>query len=139
MSKESGFFKSTEPFRCIVAGSRTFDDYEHLEATLNLLLCLKDKVQIVSGGANGADKLGERYAKENGHEFKLFPADWDKHGKAAGPIRNEEMAKNADGCVVFWDGKSKGTKNMIDVAKRYNLKLHIEPMLNRITERKDAQ
>jgi hypothetical protein len=113
-------------FKCIVAGGRSFDDYEHLKATLDLYLCLKTNIEIVSGGASGADKLGERWANEKGIDIKLFPADWDTYGRAAGPIRNEEMAKYADACIVFWDGKSKGTLSMIESAKRYKLKLVIE-------------
>jgi hypothetical protein len=116
-------------FKCIVAGGRDFYDYKHLEATLNLYLCHKSNIEIVSGGASGADSLGERYAKEKGHKLKVFKADWDKHGKAAGPIRNEEMAKYADGLIAFWDGESKGTKSMIGYAKKYNLKIHVEKPL----------
>jgi hypothetical protein len=115
-----------ERFRCIVAGCRDFNNYKYLEATLNLYLCLKTNLEIVSGGANGADKLGERWAKEKGCDLRIFPADWNKHGKAAGPIRNEEMAKYADGCIVFWNGESKGTKNMIELAEKYKLRLVIE-------------
>ena len=71
---------------------------------------------VVSGTAEGADKLGEEWAEERQVACKRFPADWNKHGKAAGPIRNSQMADNADMCVVFWDGISKGTKNMIQTA-----------------------
>jgi NADPH-dependent 7-cyano-7-deazaguanine reductase QueF-like protein len=56
----------------------------------------------------------EQYAKENRIELKVFPADWNKHGRAAGPIRNAQMGDYADQLVAVWDGKSKGTKNMID-------------------------
>lgn len=115
-----------ELFKCIVAGSRSFNDYDYLKSVLNLLLCLKKNLEIVSGGADGADKLGEQYAKEKGCKLKIFPADWNKHGKSAGPIRNEEMAKYADACIVFWDGKSKGTDSMIKLAKRHNLRLVVE-------------
>lgn len=113
-------------FKCIIAGGREFDDYELLKTVCNMMLCLKNDVEIVYGGANGADKLGKEYAEEKGYSVKPFPANWTLHGKAAGPIRNEEMAQYADGCIVFWDGKSKGTKSMIDFANKYKLKLHIE-------------
>jgi len=135
-------------FRCIVAGCRTFRDYKYLEATLNLYLCLKTNLEIVSGGQvsiddktgekYGADYLGEQYAKNNKFHLKVFPADWNKYGKAAGPMRNEEMAKYADGCICFWDNKSKGTKSMIELAKRYELKLVVVTdwiKQNSITER----
>jgi hypothetical protein len=126
-------------FKCIVAGGRDFADYEHLKATLNLILCRKTNLEIVSGGANGADKLGERWAKENGHGIKIFPADWKMFGRFAGPFRNEEMAKYADGCIVFWDGKSRGTKSMIKFAKQYKLKLHIESYIDLPNSEQSAQ
>jgi hypothetical protein len=69
--------------------------------------------------------LGELYANENNIKIIEFPADWEKFGKKAGYIRNEEMAKYSDSCIVFWDGKSKGTKHMIELAKKYNLNLKI--------------
>lgn len=82
-------------------------------------------IQIVSGGARGADKLGELYAHTNLHSLKVFPADWEKFGKSAGYIRNEEMAKYADCLVAFWDGKSRGTKHMIDLAHKHGLQVRV--------------
>lgn len=114
--------------RVIVAGSRDFDDYGLLCEKLDYYLRnhpFPEDVVILSGCCAGADKLGERYAEDNGHEIMHFPAEWNKHGKAAGPIRNEEMAKCADACVVFWDGRSTGSKNMIDLATQYKLKLRV--------------
>lgn len=70
--------------------------------------------EIISGGATGIDSCGEQYAKECKILLALFPAEWNTHGKAAGPIRNKKMADYADYLVAFWDGKSKGTKNMIN-------------------------
>lgn len=85
------------------------------------------EIEIVCGEAKGADSLGKRYAKEHGCAIKSFPADWNKNGKAAGPIRNEEMAIYAEGggAVVFWDGESKGSLDMINRAKAHNLKLRV--------------
>ena len=103
--------------KVIIAGSRLFKDYELLRQKCDQALLNKLDVEIVSGGCEGADKLGERYAVERGCSIKEMPADWKKHGKSAGPIRNEQMAKYADALIAFWDGKSKGTKNMIDLAK----------------------
>jgi hypothetical protein len=65
--------------------------------------------------------MGEEWAKKNGCPVKLFPADWNTHGTAAGPIRNKQMAEYADGLIAFWDRKSKGTKNMIDTAISHGL------------------
>jgi hypothetical protein len=109
--------------KVIIAGGRTFYDYDLLCKTCDNALRLQREVEIVSGTANGADKLGEKYAKEKGYPIKQFPANWDKYGKSAGYKRNEEMAKYADALIAFWDGKSKGTKHMIELANRYGLKV----------------
>ena len=113
-------------FRVIVAGSRTFDDYGRLEHTLDHLLSrTTDSVEIVCGTARGADTLGERYGLSRGMAVRYFPADWDKYGRAAGYRRNEQMAQYADALVAFWDGQSRGTKHMIDLAQKYNLKCRV--------------
>jgi len=112
-------------FRVIVAGGRDFFDYQLLKSKLDTLLSQKNNVVIVSGGAKGADSLGEKYAREHNLLISHYPALWDKHGTRAGYIRNEEMAKNADAVVCFWDGLSSGTQHMIDTAKSMNLKLRI--------------
>lgn len=75
--------------------------------------------------ARGADLLGEKYAVERGYHVDRYPADWNGLGKRAGYIRNEQMARNADALVAFWDGQSRGTKHMIDLASRYGLKIRI--------------
>ncbi len=113
-------------FKVIIAGGRDFKDYDLLKTKLNKILSnINTPIVIVSGKARGADSLGERYAKEMGYEIAEFPANWDKYGKRAGYIRNEEMAKYAEACVCFWDGKSKGTKHMIDLTNKHNLKLRV--------------
>jgi len=113
--------------RVIVAGGRHFQDYGLLTVKLNSILSAtpKAEIEIVSGGAPGADSLGAKYAKENNIPYRYFEANWQAHGKAAGPIRNEEMAKYATHCVCFWDGESKGTKSMIELAGQYKLQLRI--------------
>ena len=73
---------------------------------------------IIAGGRDFSDY-------ENGWEVLSFPADWDKYGKAAGYKRNDEMARNADALIAFWDGKSRGTRHMIDLAKKYGLQTRI--------------
>jgi YspA, cpYpsA-related SLOG family len=113
-------------FKVIVAGSRSFNNYDLLKKTLDYLLQNKlPNVEIVSGGARGADKLGERYAAENNLKIKQFIPDWDAYGKSAGYRRNVEMAKYSDACVCFWDGMSRGTNHMIDIAKKEGIKLKI--------------
>jgi hypothetical protein len=79
--------------------------------------------EVVSGKASGVDKFGELWAEVHNIPVKPFPADWKSYGNAAGPIRNEEMAKYADGLIAFCKTKSKGTTNMIKQAERYNLRI----------------
>ena len=113
-------------FKLIVAGSRDFTDYSFAKQRLeHLLQNITDEIEIVSGRARGADLLGERFAKEKGYKIAEFPALWNEHGKVAGLLRNTEMAKYSDACVVFWKNKSNGSKHMIDQAKKFNLKLRI--------------
>lgn len=111
--------------KTIIAGSRSFTNYELLKNSCVPLLKGMSDVEIVSGTANGADKLGERYALENDYQIKRFPAQWDIYGKSAGYIRNEEMAKYANMLIAFWDGQSKGTMHMINLAKKHNLDVYI--------------
>lgn len=116
--------------RVIIAGSRDFNNYNLLNSTIsNYLKENTNNVEIISGTARGADQLGERFANEYGYQIKRFPADWNLYGKIAGPIRNREMAEYAsDGQGVlfaFWDGKSRGTKSMINLAKKFGLEVHI--------------
>ena len=108
-------------FRIIVAGSRGFEDKKLMHAKLSHLLGSKldtHSVTIISGGANGADKLGERWGAKFAHNVHRIDAPWSLFGNSAGHIRNEVMAGCADACVVFWDGESKGTAGMIAQAKK---------------------
>jgi hypothetical protein len=111
--------------KVIVAGGRDFGDQKRFDFEMNRIWkneCFSGPcLEIVSGGATGADSMGEEWAKKNGCPVKLFPADWNTHGTAAGPIRNKQMAEYADGLIAFWDRKSKGTKNMIDTAISHGL------------------
>jgi hypothetical protein len=116
-------------YKIIVAGGREFNDFELLRREF-IAFCLERKygshdIEIVSGTAKGADKLGERLAELYEIPVNRMPADWDTHGKSAGYRRNADMAAYADACIVFWDGESKGTKHMIDLAKKAGLELHV--------------
>ena len=110
--------------KVIIAGSRNFNDYNLLKSSCDNLLTQFTNIEIVSGTARGADKLGERYAREKGYSIKEFPANWSL-GKSAGYIRNDEMAQYADMLIAFWDGTSKGTKHMIDLANKRGIKVEI--------------
>jgi hypothetical protein len=108
--------------KLILAGGRTFTDAIMLARTLNKFT---DITEIVSGTANGADKCGEQWATSNGIKIKRFPADWDLYGRSAGHLRNAEMAEYGDRLLAFWDGKSKGTKNMIDIATKKGMLVEV--------------
>ncbi len=114
--------------KIIIAGSRTFTDYVFLKSKMDEIVRGMDKTKmvVVSGHARGADYLGERWARENGIEVEQHPARWDTYGKAAGPIRNQEMADSAGSegmLVAFPIGDSKGTMDMIRRAKRKGMKV----------------
>ena len=115
--------------RIVIAGSRDFKDYDFLkEKMFPIISRLRIKgynVIIVSGKANGADTLGEKFAEELGLDIEEYPADWDRYQKSAGFIRNEQMAKVAHLVVVFWDGKSEGTKHMMNLAVKHKKKLRV--------------
>jgi hypothetical protein len=98
--------------RVIIAGSRSITDYKLVELAVTHS---GYKIQcVISGTAHGVDKLGEKWAELHNACILRMPADWMKFGKAAGMIRNGEMAKIADAAVILHDGSSKGTKNMIE-------------------------
>lgn len=130
--------------RVIIAGSRSFNNYDIVKSYCDKILKLRPGIEVVSGGAKGVDTLGERYAFERGYAVKSFLPNWDLYGKSAGYIRNEQMARYArfgdrgekldhilgdknsiGGLIAFWDQKSRGTKHMIDLAYKYNLKIRI--------------
>lgn len=115
--------------RIVVAGCRNFDDYAQAKEYIDFCIQnirYKYTLIFLSGCCSGTDSLGERYAKEHNYSIEYHQAHWDKYGKAAGPIRNDEMARLCDYVICFWDGKSKGTLSMINCAKKYNKKINIK-------------
>ena len=104
--------------KCVIAGSRGIDNYELLEQAFTLCPWSGKITEIVSGGARGIDAMGERFANEMGLDLTKFPADWDIYGSFAGHKRNKEMAEYTDIALILWDGKSRGTKNMIEQMKK---------------------
>lgn len=109
--------------RTIIAGSRKCLDY-------SVVLCAIEEskfeiTSVLSGGAKGVDTLAIRYAKRNNKPYRIINAKWEHEGKAAGYLRNARMAAVADALIAVWDGKSRGTKNMIDIARRKGLQVFI--------------
>jgi hypothetical protein len=109
--------------RVIIAGSRGITDLATVSKAVS------DSgfavTQVVSGGARGVDKLGEIWAKNHDIPVKVYPAQWDKYGKSAGYKRNVIMADNADALVAVWDGVSRGTGHMINIARDKGLKVYV--------------
>lgn len=102
--------------RIIIAGSRNITDKKLVESVIEN--CLYPIDQIVCGGAKGVDLLGKEWAESQGIDVALFLPDWNKYGKGAGMVRNMEMGNYADALITIWDGKSRGTKHMIDYMRR---------------------
>jgi hypothetical protein len=110
--------------KTIIAGGRDINDYQLvLDAVKESQFAIST---VVSGGAKGVDTLGERYATEMNLQLNVFVPDWDTHGRAAGPIRNRKMAENAEALIAIWDGKSRGTKNMIETARKLGLYVYVK-------------
>ena len=107
----------------IIAGSRTYTDYEGLLTAL--ASCPWTPTTVISGGARGVDRMGEQWAAEQKISLKIFTAHWDLFGKRAGYIRNEAMAGQAEALIALWDYQSKGTRNMIEIARRKGLKVFV--------------
>ena len=99
-----------------IVGGRNFDDYGRLRNFADYFIDSDDD-SIVSGGAKGADTLGKKYARDNYLSTATFLPDWDKYGKSAGFIRNQQIVDACDMVLAFWDGKSKGTQDTINKAK----------------------
>lgn len=111
--------------RTIIAGSRGLASYNTMLRAIDAIRPNWTPTVVVSGTAQGADRLGERWANENGVPVERFPADWDRYGKRAGYLRNEQMADHAEALLALWDGKSRGTKHMIDIANRKGLLIYV--------------
>lgn len=113
-----------EERRLLVCGSRGITDKDWIFSQIESywyehLACYSDPIMI-EGAARGVDLIAKAYAVENNWEVEEYPAEWDKYGRGAGYIRNDIMVKAADEVLILWDGESRGTKNDIDLCKKYN-------------------
>ena len=109
--------------RTIIAGSRSIIDLKYIVAAVKESTF--DISVIIEGEANGVDVLVWRYGMINNIPVEPFLAKWNEFGKSAGYKRNVEMANNAEALILVWDGKSKGSKHMLDVAKTKGLKTFV--------------
>jgi uncharacterized protein (DUF1778 family) len=126
----ASFSKGLEKLRCVVAGSRGITSLDVVRAAVAGAPFFDRVGTIGSGGARGVDTLAGVVAAELGLPFVEMPADWDQHGKRAGYLRNAEMAVWAKetppgALVAAWDGFSRGTRHMIDLANEHGLLVHI--------------
>ena len=125
----------------VIAGSRSIVDYHPFEKEMDFIMDVMFKGRlgtgvpvreehevinpvIISGTARGPDKLGERWAGLRGFPVLRMPADWSKHGKKAGYIRNQKMVTLSDAVIVFWDGVSRGTRHTMNLAKEMGKPLY---------------
>lgn len=125
-------------FKVIIAGSRSFRNYELLKHKCDEILKNKEDIVVVSGCASGADAFGVIYANERGFGIEKYPADWEKYGKSAGYRRNEIMAAKAEALIAFWDGQSKGTAHMIKLAQEKGLKVRVVRFGNPQNNKEDS-
>lgn len=110
--------------RIVISGSRHIQDAEWVERKLCGYLGSGDLV-VTGGCRRGVDKIAHEWARRMFCQTEVRMADWDKHGKAAGPIRNAKMMEDADLLIAFWDGVSRGTKSAIDEARKRGVETHI--------------
>jgi hypothetical protein len=110
--------------RIIIAGSRSAP-HEQVNRAIDRCPWIGFASEVVSGTANGADQAGEKWAEQHGVRVHQMPADWSEHGKRAGPLRNEAMADLAQGLIAVWDGRSAGTRHMIEIARKRGLRIFV--------------
>ena len=103
--------------KVVIFGSRDITDYALVERAVEESGIYGRVTEIVSGLARGVDTLALEYALKHGFPVKKFPADWKKFGRSAGPRRNEQMAEYSDYGVAVWDGRSRGTRHMMELMK----------------------
>lgn len=114
--------------KLIVSGSRNVTDIDIIGEAFRRspYINYSGTIEIVHGDCRGVDRLAEEYFSNMPNcTIRAFPADWDLYGRKAGPIRNRHMAQYSDALLAIWDGQSRGTKNMIDVANELNLRVFV--------------
>jgi hypothetical protein len=105
--------------KVVICGSRDLQNYQLVEETVTRSGF--EISTVLSGGSRGVDRLGIAFARNHHHSVQVFMPEWERLGKRAGMVRNREMARAAEAVIAIWDGQSRGTRNMIELASRHNL------------------
>lgn len=106
-----------------IVGSRSFSDYALLKASI--LKSFPEVSIVVSGGAKGADQMGQKFAEDMNLKTEIYLPDWKRYGKGAGIVRNTLIVKNSHALIAFWDGTSRGTKKTIAISRALGKRLII--------------
>lgn len=111
-----------------IGGCRDYNDYETFCSFAEE--CINEHsandITVLSGHCSGVDMMAERFANEKGYSLEIHPAQWNRYGKAAGPIRNKIMVEKSDLVIAYWDYKSKGTRDLIECAEKLNKPIKIK-------------
>ncbi|MBR6808245.1 MAG: DUF2493 domain-containing protein [Clostridia bacterium] len=115
----------------VICGSRNFNNYEYFSKSLDEIFAsfINDEISIITGHCKGVDMMAERYAAEHNINLILCPASWEIYGRAAGPVRNKEMAEMCNMVIAFWDGSSRGTFSMINLATKLGREVVVKNFL----------
>lgn len=116
-------------YKIVIGGCRDYNNYTVFKAFVTQ--CLSQikhtkNISIISGHCSGVDTMAEQFAKEHQYPIEIYPAEWKKYGRAAGPKRNRIMVDAADMVIAFWDKKSKGTKSLLEYAQKEDKKIYIK-------------
>lgn len=126
---EEGLDTKQKIKRIAIVGSRNFHDYERFKLHVDSILCSEQHdasdYVIISGGAQGADTLAERYAKEKGYELVVYRPNWKTYGKRAGIMRNTDIINDADMCIAFPSKSGRGTQDSIRKSKTKQIACHV--------------
>ena len=111
-----------------IGGCRDYSDYSQFKEFVDEYIeqLNTEEIIIISGHCSGVDMMAERYAEEKGLKTEIFPADWKRYGRAAGPVRNKTMVDNCDRVIAFWDNKSRGTASLIKYAEKMGKEIVIK-------------
>ena len=112
--------------RVVVAGCRYYNERDKFNTFVDeTLKIIGSDITILSGHCSGVDTMAEMYAEEHGMPVEIFKPDRKRYGRGGGPVRNKQMIESCDVVIAFWDGVSRGTRNLLDPAEKYNRRIFI--------------